>query len=131
MQPTYVKQNEPKTVLGKIAAVHIAHSVLSVLFIGLFLLLSGVLVEANHQVQLLDMGGSAYENYQTAMHALSIDSIFEYMVVAMKLELLSLGGNLQGIGLAVLFMLAPVVLVSHCALRLAGYKPAIGSFQMV
>jgi hypothetical protein len=94
--------------------------------IGVCTALYGVGLEVHGQGELLQHGGSmAVDAYRTAMQAVPIDSITEYVRLAFSGAHRSFGGNEQGIGFGI--AAAGPVLTTASVLLSRGFK-AIGSF---
>jgi len=127
MQANRSIQSANQHILAKVAAFNVWHCLLVVLVVGIVVTMLGILVESNHQAELLSQGANALQEYQVRMQANPIESVSAYLWAGLQFQLPSAGGNLQAYGLAICYILAPLVLASLYALRLAGYKPDDGA----
>ncbi len=129
MNAIYTQQSVRKNVATNLASLNIAHSLLAILFVGLVLTVSGIMIECNYQANLLNQGGNALETYQAMMHTNAIDSVFQYMVTGIQFQLPSAAGNLQAIGLTICCIIAPTIVSAQFALRIFGFNSQLTDWK--
>jgi hypothetical protein len=103
--------------VSKLSSYNIAHSILGLLFVGVVLIIGGIISEVHNEIELLNQGGNAFAAYQDLLHAAAIDSISHYVSTGMLGNLPSAGGNMQAWGIALCFVFSPLVAIVMLAMR--------------
>lgn len=114
-----INTNKPAQsgIVSKINSCNIAHCILGLLFVGVVLILGGIIAEVHNEIELLKQSGDAFKNYQTMLHATAINSMQQYVLTGILGQLPSAGGNLQACGIAISCVLAPLAGIVMFALR--------------
>jgi len=101
----------------------LVHTVLSILFVGCIVTVMGLLLDCRQEVSLMAQGGlQAVDVYHQALQASPVDSSLQCLILALQWHMPTTGGNLQILGLAACYLLAPAYLAISMVRRLVGNK---------
>lgn len=91
----------------------LVHAILAILFVGCIVTVLGLVLDCQQEVSAMAQGGlAAVDEYRRAMQAAPVDSSFQCLMLALQWRMPSVGSNLQVLGLASCYLLAPSFLFS-------------------
>lgn len=112
----------------------LVHAALALLFVGILVTVLGLVLDCRQEVAILSHGGlDAVDKYRHSLQAAPVDSSFQCLMLALQWGMPTNGSNLQVLGLAICYLVAPTFIGVTAALRKFGtsIRPASAGHDLL